>query len=128
MEHGLPWRCLGARLTKREFYEACDFAMVHGKVPRDLLPSFDGLQRGGIVGRWTITDVMRPGGMTGFRVYPGTGAAFAAHARKGDRWHMPAQFGIIVENARAVPFVECSGALGFWRVPEPILTELARSA
>jgi len=109
-KRGEIWVHASKGLTKSEFYEACEFALNAG-VPRELLPSFDALPRGGIVGRWTITDVMRPGGL----------ARIGTHARQGDRWHMPEQFGIIVDHARAVPFVPCSGALGFWRVPADVL-------
>lgn len=115
------WVHASKGLTKIEFYEACEFALEAG-VPRDLLPSFDGLKRGGIVGRWTITDLMLPRGLRR------QGRDLVPHARKGDRWHMPEQFGIIVENARAVPFVECKGALGFWRVPPDVLARLAENA
>lgn len=101
---GPLWVHASKGMTKLEFYEACEFALGAG-VPRELLPSFDGLKRGGIVGRWTIVDVMRPDGLTTSRVYPSNQAAFRPHARKGDRWHMAGQHGIIVENARAVPFV-----------------------
>jgi hypothetical protein len=117
---GDVWVHSSKGVTKLEFYEACEFALNAG-VPRDLLPSFDGLKRGGIVGRWTIVDVMRPNGLKL------DGRKLVDHARKGDRWHMPDQFGIIVENARAVPFVECRGALGFWRVPADVLANLSES-
>lgn len=114
------WVHASKGLTKAEFYGACDFALSAG-VPRELLPSFDGLQRGGIVGRWRIVNVMLPGGMK--RV----GRELVPHERKGDRWHMPDQHGFIIEDARPVPFVACSGAQGYWRVPADVLAQLART-
>ncbi len=118
---GEMWVHASKGMTKLEFYEACEFALRAG-VPRELLPSFDSLARGGIVGRWRLVDVMRPNGMKL------EGRALVDHPRKGDRWHMPEQFGLIIEDARPVPFIECKGALGFWRVPADVLTKLAEAA
>jgi hypothetical protein len=116
-QRGDIWVHASKAMTKLEFYEACEFALEAG-VPRDLLPSFDGLPRGGIVGRWTITDVMRPRGLKL------VGRELVEHPRKGDPWHMAECFGMIIENAHAVPFVPCNGALGFWVVPPHVLAQL----
>jgi hypothetical protein len=114
---GDVWVHASKAMTKLEFYEACEFALEAG-VPRGLLPSFDSLPRGGIVGRWTITDVMRPRGLKL------VGRELVDHPRKGDPWHMAECFGMIIESARPVPFVPCNGALGFWVVPPAVLAQL----
>jgi hypothetical protein len=111
------WVHASKSLTKREFYEACEFALRAG-VPREQLPSFDGLPRGGIVGRWRVVDLILPGGKRR------AGRELVPHPFGHDRWYM-GEFGMVVEDPRAVPFVECKGALGFWRVPADVLAKLA---
>lgn len=60
-----------------------------------------GFERGGIVGMADIFDVIPPsdGEVTLFRKEP---------------WHMDAQFGFRLRDARPLTFLPCKGALGFW--------------
>lgn len=39
-------------------------------------------------------------------------------------WHMPNQYGFLLEDTKEVPFVACPGALNFWTVPQNILDQL----
>lgn len=121
------WVHASKGMTKNVFYDACEFALGAG-VPRDLLPGFDQVKRGGIVGRWTIVDAMLPHGLVRSFDEASRKYVLNPHPRQGDRWHMPDQHGFIIENARPVPFVKCDGALGIWAVPEPVLAELRRAA
>ncbi|MDR5765003.1 ASCH domain-containing protein [Caballeronia sp. LZ028] len=65
------------------------------------LPARDDLERGGIVGVATIADCI-------------------PSERRTSIWHMEGQFGFQIANARALPFVECKGALGFFNVPDDV--------
>ena len=114
---GEVWVHASKSMTKIEFYEACDLRSRPASRVTCCLDS-DALPRGGIVGRWRIVDVALPRGMR--RV----GRELVPHERKGDRWHMPEKTGLLVEDARAVPFVPCKGALGFFRVPDDVLEKL----
>jgi len=111
---GPVWVHASKKMTLDDFRSAISFAMRAG-VPASLLPSSTAshlIPRGGIVGRFTITGVVRADG----------GGALCPD-RQG-RWYMGA-YGYVVENARPVPFVPCKGALGFWGVPHNVLRELA---
>ncbi len=102
---GPCWVHASAGMTRAEFDDACSFARRAG-VPAELMPGFDQIERGGIVGRWKITSVYQPG-------------------VQRDRWHMQEQFGYVVEDAERVPFLPCNGALGFWTVPADLLSKLS---
>ena len=41
------------------------------------------------------------------------------------RWHMRAQYGLILADVEPTPLVPCKGALGLWTVPEHVLMTLA---
>lgn len=74
------------------------------------LPPFEELVRGGIVGSVELTDVLdKPSGIA------------VSGAR---RWQMPHQYGFLVREPRRIPFVECKGALSFWRVPPAVRVEI----
>lgn len=123
---GQFWIHASKGMTKREYYDALEFARGAGFAVESM-PPLGAVLRGGIVGRARLVDVMHPGGLSDSRVYPSAQAAQRAHPRKGDPWHMPEQFGFILQDVREVPFVACSGALGFFRVPEPVLEQLGRA-
>lgn len=69
------------------------------------LPPQEKLDRGGIVGAATITDCL-------------------PSVKRTSRWHMDGQWGFRLEDVKAVPFVECKGALQFFDVPADVATQL----
>ena len=89
-------------MTRREYDEAVEFAAEEH--PGIEVPAPSDLEYGGIVG--VATHVGEPLGddrVLGLR-----------------RWHMGGQFGYVLEERRALPFVECKGSLGLWRVPAEV--------
>jgi hypothetical protein len=102
------WIHASKGMTKREFYEALEFA-ESAFVPGSLMPSFDKLERGGIVGHASLTGYFPPG-------------------EQRDRWHMREQYGYLVADATPVKFVPCAGKLGFFPVEAALLEQLRRSA
>lgn len=114
---GPVWVHASKKMTAQDFRSACEFALRAG-VPSTLLPSSPAshlIPRGGIVGRFNITGVVRADG--GGAVCPD---------RQG-RWYM-GQYGYVVDDARPVKLVPCMGALGFWRVPHDILRKLVEQS
>jgi hypothetical protein len=97
-----------AKGCTREAYEAClDFVDdAFGDAVARKLPAFESLQRGGIVGRARLVDCR----------WNDT----APH----DPWRMSCQYGFELENVERVPFAPCGGALGFWRVPDAVISAL----
>ena len=68
------------------------------------LPAYETMQRGGIVGRATLTDCVRE--------HPSP-------------WKIPDQWGFVLEDSAATPFVPWRGQLGWFLVPsETILPNL----
>lgn len=61
------------------------------------------LLRGGVIGRARLVDVVRP-----------CGNLHATACACGRPWHMPAQFGFILQDVTPLPFVELVGHLGFF--------------
>lgn len=118
---GQFWFHASAGMTKREFYEACEFAVNVG-VPRSLLPGFEEVDRGGIVGRGSLVGYIAPDGVLMEQLGARASEHFNTH------WHMPGQFGYLVSAATPVPLVKCAGMLGFWRVPASILDQLRSAA
>jgi len=81
---------------------------LHGPVSmRDLYG-----QRGGIIGRARLVDVIHPcaGKRAGLFDQP------CPHA-----WHMPEQYGFVLEDIRPLPFVPFIGALSFFDVPDALV-------
>ena len=110
----------GAAMTRSYYDAAAEFA---ARVPRrlrrfsvagerrsgpsPLLPAFERLERGGIVGRVTIEDALEP-------------------PRADDGWRMAGQWGYVLGDVAPLPFVACKGMLGAWTVPADVLAELDR--
>ncbi len=84
-------------MTLAEYGDAVAFAA--NAVPSFVRRPIPELRRGGIIGAATLVDVIPP-----------CGAACTC----GYRWHMPAQFGFVLANVRALPFEPSSGSLGFF--------------
>ena len=83
--------------------------------PDFTLPDWCDITFGAIIGRAVITGILEPKGHM---------------FHKPDvPWHFPDQYGFIIENAVLLEKpVPCKGALGFWKVPEPVLAELRSAA
>lgn len=103
-------------MTRQEYDDACDFAADELSVGRSLdalagvFPQPLSLPRGAIIGRARLVDVIPP-----------CSTCDGSHERVGcrhRRWHMPEQFGFVLEDVRAftkpIPWV---GALGFFNTP-----------
>lgn len=75
-------------------------------IPRESLPL------GGIVGAATLAWIAEP----------------TSDAGEHRRWHAPDQFGFVLEDVRAVPFVRYVGALGLFRVADDVAAKLRSAA
>lgn len=84
-----------------------------------------GADRGGIVGRARIVDVVRPwcpdlrvgGEPLGAPPFPSTLEKFYPPG-VDHRWHMVKQFGFVLDDVQPMPFRPYPGSLGLFRVPE----------
>lgn len=70
--------------------------------PLPLVPPLSDMRRGGIVGRARIVDVLEP----------------SADGTPRAPWHMPDQWGFVLEDVEPLPFRSMVGMLGFFAVPE----------
>ncbi len=91
-------------MTRDEYDDAVYFAREVN--PKLVVPAFAALERGGIVGRARIVDVLPP-----CSAEPSLFQKPCTHP-----WHMPAQFGFVLEGVEALPFRALRGELGFFRV------------
>lgn len=105
---GEIWIRAGKKPTKKAFYAGLELA-EQAFVPSEHMPALEKLEFGGIVGRARVVGVYRPG-------------------RQHDRWHDPKQYGYVIADAVAVPFVECPGERGLYGVPASVLEQLRRAA
>jgi hypothetical protein len=115
---GPCWVHATRELDRDYFDYVCSVAVLIG-VPRELMPSFDGFPRGGIVGRCNVVRILPP---------PAEDRVLTPASPMQDRWRMDGQWGFVVEDARPVPFVACRGYQGFWRVPSNVLEQIRRAA
>ena len=93
---------------------------VNGIQAADVLP-FESLKRGGIVGHAWLVHVVRPRPnmlLGGVETHYPHGVEW--------RWHMPEQFGFVLEGVRPLPFVQWTGELGFFEVPDDYVERAAR--
>jgi hypothetical protein len=97
----------GKGMTHDEYDDVEDFLMFSESPTMQSirLPSFAALERGGIVGVATIT------GCT-------------PSVRRSSPWHIEGQFGFEIADTRALPFLECKGALGFFNVSAEVSAAL----
>ena len=100
-------------MTRREFEAACDFA---SPILGDACPTEERLRSmlrfGGIVGHARLVDVVPPCGGAGGRCHCKAALSF------GRSWHMPEQFGFVLEDVVPLPFRPCRGRLGFFEFKE----------
>lgn len=82
-------------MTRDEYADAFDFfdsVEITGAIA---IPSFEELQRGGIVGKMLITDCVT--------------------SSKSPWFFGP--YGFVLSSAMSLPFFPCNGALGFFDIP-----------
>jgi hypothetical protein len=112
-------------MTEAEYRDAVDFCeetlgvqqsftidAAFGRHPGTTTP----LHRGGIVGIATIVRVIPP-------CYDRVQSLFAPPACVHP-WHIPDQYGFLLEDVRPLPFLPCNGALGFFDMPTMVYEEL----
>lgn len=87
----------GKGMTRDEYIDA--MACVADVAPEVMLPNFDTLSRGGIVGVAELWDVIQPVAPERMLTAP---------------WHAPNQHGFRMRNVRPLPFEPCNGAQGWW--------------
>lgn len=103
-------------MTKTEYYECLEFCRnVLGASVLSRFPPLKSLPRGGIVGAAKLIDV----------IPPCPTCQLGSPCGQNHGWHMPEQYGFVLENVRPSPrFVECKGMLGFFKVGDEIAQAL----
>jgi hypothetical protein len=94
--------------TRDEYEDACIWMENAGVIGhlRDVPPLAD-MQRGGIVGRARIVDVIPP-------VFIPPLFRPASWSNLDTRWHDPDQFGFVLADVEPLPFLPCKGSLGLF--------------
>ena len=81
------------------------------------VPTLARMQRGGIVGRARIVDVIPPAASD-------TGPCNCArHCEVDGRWHMHDQYGFVLADVEPLPFFACAGSLGLFACEVPGVAE-----
>jgi hypothetical protein len=78
----------------------------------------DTLDRGGIVGRARLIDVITPGEHEKLSRLVSAGVEM--------RWWVPGQYGFVLADVEPLTFLPCKGALGLWEFDEKLLNGGAR--
>lgn len=114
-------------MTKAEHASAVDFCEDVLGVARcfdiEAALQADNLERGGIVGIARLVDVVPP---RPERMPEGVdvGAHYPPALREhGWRWHMPEQFGFVLEDVHPTKFVPLVGHLGFFPVSDDVVAQ-----
>lgn len=90
------------RESKVDYSDAVYFASI--VAPKLVVPRRSEIARGGIVGRARLVDVIAP-------CLPSNDRFPCEHP-----WHMPEQFGFVLQDVEPLPFRELVGMLGFFNV------------
>lgn len=130
------WIHASMNVTGRYYREACEKILeVSGKT----VPHQKALKYGGIVGRARIVDCILPGGFKSFATGLGDTSKMRdarklylagrppfdeLHPLSPHPWHFPDQYGYVLEDVKAVPFVPCLGRQQWWDVPAEVLARL----
>jgi hypothetical protein len=106
----------------RRFRDAYLGISIHRHRPVFLPRRFahDGTPLGGIIGIARCVGLYTPNGAP----YLAEGIRADRDHRPNMRWKMPGQWGHILADVRAVPFVPCNGALGLWHVPADVMAQV----
>ena len=93
-------------MTRQEYEDAADFAYFGCGIQQ--MPTFEQMQRGGIVGLAEITACVPP-------------------ERRTSRWHMEGCHGFALRGAQPLPFTPLAGRLGFFDVPADVLDRIIQN-
>lgn len=110
-----------AGCTRKEYEAAVAFARAIE--PNVFIPPLDTIERGGFIGRASITNVIPPCAANPPRAMPG---GFAA-CECGRPWHMGSQFGFELAQVARTPFVTFAASQRWFRVPDRIRVQLESS-
>lgn len=115
-------------MARDEYDDAVAYA--HDVAPDIVVPPFESLPRGGVVGRARLIDVIAPhtSKPPANVLRPGTPYLHFPldHARCEHRYHMPSQFGFVLADVEELPFFPMRGALQIFRVTPAELARLAQ--
>lgn len=89
-------------MTRAEYAEAADFAVIDIGIPADQVPALKALQRGGIIGTADIVDCV---------------------TASPSPWFF-GEYGFVLASAQPCEFVPFKGALGFFEVPDELVREV----
>lgn len=94
-------------LTRQEYEDWKQFYIheIDWRPESPEVPSFDAFERGGIVGKAVVVDCL----------------AASSQKRIADPW-FSGPFGFVLDQVEKVPFVPLMGKLGFFDVPDDILS------
>lgn len=93
-------------MTRQEYEDAADFAYFGCGIQQ--MPTFERMQRGGIVGMAEVTACVPP-------------------ERRTSRWHMEGCHGFALRAAQPLPFTPLAGRLGFFDVPADVLSQIIQN-
>lgn len=90
----------GQTMTRREYQDVVDFLLDDARLEHIalVLPNFSELERGGIVGEATLVECL---------------------VDSPSPWFM-GEIGLVVRDAKPLPFARFKGQLGFFEVPWPL--------
>lgn len=97
-------------MTRAEYDRAVTFTRAVD--PEIVIPAFDDLPRGGIVGSARLVDVHLP-----CTPSPLTQEEMFEPVTCKHPWHMRGQYGFVLEAVRQLPFKKLKGSLNFFRLP-----------
>jgi hypothetical protein len=103
--------------THGEYADAAHWMLDAGVVEH--VPILSDVQRGGIVGRATIVDVLPPRNFATGALWPDDVEQHWARIGVDMRWRMGDQYGWVLADVEPLPFVPCKGALGLFELPAP---------
>ncbi len=93
-----------------------------------LFPEMADLQRGGIVGRARIVDVLPPSAPKTHKALTLHGALKETDAKPRAPWHVPSQYGFVLADVEKLPFVPYKGSQRLFNVPATRLPDAYRCA
>lgn len=105
-----------AKRSRAEYDRAVEIVRaIDADEERTVLPAFEDLAYGGIVGSARATECLCP---------PGAKAGPDDPAWERSPWWFSDQHGFVLEGRTPLPFAPCKGALGFWAVPADVTAAL----